>query len=127
MLFVCTRRISRVICFDGGRPFGEGYFEPGAVVRNEPSSIASGHFKRVPDPCDDEPPVTLAEVVSGCDKLLKWVHDGPLSDSGWVVRVVAERLRTLSDAAAVLPDAPPVPFGPDPTRTARTVPEMVTL
>ena len=129
-LFRFKRRVSFVNAYGlscGGSRFGRGMIEVGQVFGDRPTigyGVLPEDVEELPDPRDDRPPATIPEVVSGCDALLEWIAAEHLSDPR---RVVAGRLRTLLDAATMLPDAPPTPFDAGTTRAARTVPELVRL
>ena len=127
--FRCQRRVSRVNSFplQYQTRFGHGDFEAGDVVRKTPTfGFGAGpeHWEQLPDPCDDPLPTTIEEVAFACDTVLKWIHDGQLADATAVTR---QRLVSLVDAAAMLPDAPCVPFDAVAVRSANTLPKLVTL
>ena len=129
MLVRFRRRVSFVNAYPwlcSGR-FAGGMIQPGAVFEEEPmtgAGVTRDDYEFLPDPRDDEVPATLALVESGCEALLEWTRAGHLPAPR---RVIAERLRVLLDAAALLPDAPPTPFDAVAVLAERTLPGVVRL
>jgi hypothetical protein len=130
-LFRFKRRVAYVnaygLCYGGSRYSG-GDIEIGEV-REGPPVFGYGVYPEdvepLPDPRDDGPPGTVAEVASGCNDLLNWIGAGHLAGRSRLCRrVVAQRLRQLADAYAMLPDAPPLSFD---VRAAGATPDLASL
>src|SRR6516165_8068672 len=108
-LFRFKRRVSYVNAYpysaysDGLSRFSGRMIEIDAVFEDPPTiglGVVPQDFEILPDPRDDGPPKTLAEVASGCDVLLGWIHHEDVSNPQ---RIVAARLRQLYNAATMLP------------------------
>ncbi len=130
-LYVCVKpNVSELNSFptSGASRFG-GRCIPVGTVFEEPPCIGLGtkatDFEAVPDPRAASLPKSLMRVRVGCEYLLDWIDARHIRDS-YIVRFGRQRLRSLVEAAAMMPEAPAVPF--DAVDVApRTVAELVTL
>jgi hypothetical protein len=129
-LYRFKRRVSFANAYgviDGGSRYARGMIEVGQVLERPPAigyGVCPEDVEQLPDPRDDGPPATIADVVSACDALLGWVAAGHLPNPP---RVVAGRLRTLLDAATMLPDAPPTPIDAAVISATRSISDLVRL
>jgi len=100
----------------GGSRFSPKMIRMGAVFEKPPCfglGVSLHDVEQLPDPRDDGFPITIADVGSGCDRLLQWANAGCLPEPHRLFRrVVAGRLSQLSKAYLGMPGTPPLPFSP---------------
>jgi hypothetical protein len=114
----------------GGSRFNSKMFRIGDVVEESPCfgfGVSPHDVEQLPDPRDDGSPIKIADIGSGCDRLLQWVNAGHLEPQPLLCRVVADRLRQLSEAYLKMPDTPPLSFGPEDVSDTQGVWSLINL
>lgn len=131
-------RFNRSVCWEdaygaifGGPRRGRGMIEVGDVLE-VPPTVGYGVFpkdiEQLPDPRDDGQLATMADILSGCDRLLEWMHAGYLSNNFSLFRhVIAQRLRQLSEAYVMMPDTPPLSFDASKAAAAHNMSSLVNM
>jgi hypothetical protein len=112
----------------GGSRFGR-QIRAGEVREEQPCfgyGVLPDDVEPLPDPRDDGPPATIADIALGCNRLVEWIRKGYLSDNiPLLCRVVCQRFRELADAYIMWPDTPPLPFDARDIDAAHDVPTLV--
>jgi hypothetical protein len=133
-LFRFKRRVSVANAYGprhGGARFDGRQIEAGAVTEEPPCfgyGVTPNDVERIPDPRDDGHPMTALDILSGCDRLLKWIHDIGCSLSfGVLRRVVYERLCEFVEAYVMMADTAPLSFEVEDLCVVRDVASLVNI